>query len=174
MKRSFAFLILATLVTPSAFANVYSCAKMVYKDGWLTKYQYLGETIGANTKKHGLPMSTTGAMIEQTTSSVDPGVTSGRAISTSQYSSSWGECAAIEMIITREFREKYIDQNMPEIRRQAAIGRGYHVDALATLSGCDGSQREFAQRLQARTADLYPLASGSAWAPTLDLLCPTT
>lgn len=119
-----------------AHADLYKCAQMVYKDGMLKKYEYKGNTWGANTKKHGVFSSTTGSTTETTTASVDPGVSTKQLLSTTQFSSSWGECAAIDYEITQEFRSNYIKQNIAEIKKQISVGDGYHLASLAFLSGC--------------------------------------
>ncbi len=150
-------------------ADVYSCAKMVYKDGWLRKYDNLGNTWGANTKKHGAVSSSVGSSVERTTSSADPGVTTGRFMSVAQYSSSWGECSILEMNITRQFRQDYIEQNLGEIKKQVAMGSGHHVDGLAFASGCSNlDSATWSKSLQGRTADFYDSASGLAFANLLD------
>lgn len=119
-----------------AYADMYKCAQMVYKDGMFKKYEYKGNTWGANTKKNGVFSSTTGSTTETTTASVDPGVSTKQLLSTTQYSSSWGECSAIDYHITQEFRSNYIKQNIVEIKKQISVGEGYHLASLAFLSGC--------------------------------------
>jgi hypothetical protein len=76
-----AALILSFTALP-AHADYYQCAKKVYEAGWLKKYQYKGETWAANTKKSGLLSSTMNVSTENTTSSVDPGVTTGQGSAT--------------------------------------------------------------------------------------------
>lgn len=157
------------ILSAKASADQYSCAKMVYKDGWLTKYEHLGNTWGANTKKHGVVSSSVGSSVEKTTSSVDPGVITGQFMSSVQYTSSWGECSILEMNITQKMREDYIEQNMPEIKRQIAIGYGYHVDALAFVSGCRQLERaEWSRDLQKNTASLYDIKDGRHFSKKLD------
>ncbi len=154
-----------------ALANAYSCAKMIYKDGWLKSYEYLGNTFGANTKKHGAVSSTTGALTENLTSTVDPGVYTGKAMSSVQYSSSWGDCSLVEYHITKRVREDYIEQNMQEIKKQIALGAGYHVDSLAVLSGCrQGERVNWSTKLQSRTADFYDSQNGPSFTEKLDAL----
>ncbi|NCN40140.1 DUF3015 domain-containing protein [bacterium] len=157
LKALFAFLFLFS-VSESVLADQYSCAKMVYKDGWLTKYEYLGNTWGANTKKSGVLSSTGGSSIERTTASVDPGVTTGQFMSSLQYSSSWGECSMLEMFITQQFRQDYIEQNIDEIKKQIALGDGHHLDSLAFLSGCYQVERSvWSSQLQENTESFYDM-----------------
>jgi hypothetical protein len=163
-RQSILVLVSILFLTSFARADYYSCAKMIYKDGWLKTYEYKGNTWGANTKKHGALTSTGGATIENTTSSVDPGVTTGEFMSSSQYSSSWGECSAVDQLISRKMREDYIEQNMGEVKKQIAIGDGYHIDSLAFMAGCQGIDRAgWSQTLQNKTAEFYDLKAGKTF-----------
>ena len=167
MKKivSFAVFSLFLAQANTALADQYSCAKMVYKDGWLKTYEYKGNTWGANTKKHGAVSSTVGSSTEQTTASFDPGVTTGGYMSSSQYSSSWGECSMLEYHITKQMREEYIDQNLQEIKKQVALGEGNHVDALAYLSGCKGIEKaQWKRELQGSMERLYDAKTGASFA----------
>lgn len=153
----------------NASADYYSCAKMVYKDGWLRKYDTLGEKWGATTKKHGIVSSSVHSAIEKITSSLDPGVMTGSLMSTGQYISSWGECSMLDYHITKQMREEYLEQNLGEIKKQVAIGKGDHVDSLAFVSGCrDLDQAEWSRQLQSNTANFYDAANGKVFAEQLD------
>lgn len=170
MKNLFIAFVFSILST-AAHADMYKCAQMVYKDGWFRKYETLGNTWGANTKKHGVVSSLAGSSVEKTTSSVDPGVTTGNNVSTTQYSSSWGECSMLDYHITRQMRDDYIDQNMGEIKRQIALGEGYHVDSLAYISGCKGIERaNWSQTLQKGTGQFYDIQNGPAFSRQIDTL----
>jgi hypothetical protein len=105
-------------------ADYYGCYKKIYESGWLKKYEYKGQTWAANSKKSGPLSSTGGVTTENTTSSVDPGVTTGEISSFAQYTSSWGECAAVNMEISMKFRDDYLEQNLHEIKKQVALGNG--------------------------------------------------
>jgi hypothetical protein len=155
----------------NAFADAYSCAKKVYENGWLRKYDYKGQTWGAGTKKSGVTSSTIHLSTENVTSSVDPGVTTGQYMSSTEYSSSWGECSMVDMEIARQFRDDYIDQNLHEIKKQIAIGDGYHLESLATLSGCKGENGATWKRtLQSHTGELYDVESGREFSDKLDTI----
>lgn len=171
MKYLVSLLAISTLMMIPKIANadMYSCAKMTYKDGWLTKYEYLGNTWGANTKKHGAVSSSVGSSIENTTSSVDPGAYTGKFTSSVQFVSSWGECSILDYYITKKHREDYIDQNIHEIKKQVAMGAGHHIDSLAFISGCRGISKEtWSRSLQQRTAALYDAENGAAFASELN------
>ena len=169
-------IMLALVCIPGvAWADYYGCAKMIYADGWLKKYDYKGQTWGANTKKSGAFTSTTHVSTENTTSSVDPGVTSGHVVSTSQYTSSWGECAAVDIEISMQFRDDYIKQNLHEIKKQVALGQGYHVEGLAVLSGCKGPGGEvWGRALQSHTGELYDAVDAQAFRSHLDAIISAT
>lgn len=152
-----------------AYADAYKCAKMVYESGWLKKYEHLGNTWGANTKKHGLLSSSVGSSVEKTTSSFDLGVATGNIMSTLQYSSSWGECSMLEYHITQRIREDFIDQNMPELKKQIALGGGIYVDTVAYLSGCDiKAEASWSRHLQSQTIQLYDAQSAKDFTAQLD------
>jgi hypothetical protein len=152
-----------------ALADYYSCPKKVYSEGWLRKYDYKGETWAADTHKGGAFVSTSHVSTESTTSSVDPGVSTGEMISSSQYTSSWGECAMIDQVIAMNMREDYIDQNLGEIKKEIAQGTGYHIDSLANLSGCsDAAAVTWAEALQAHTGEFYDSADGHAFVKVLN------
>lgn len=160
LGRYFLLIAATLLVSNVCFGNVYKCAKMVYSQGWLTKYDVKGNTWGANTKKHGTTGSTVGYSSETSTASIDPGVTTGHSLSSAQYSSSWGDCNILEMEIASEVRKQYIAQNMMEIKKQVAMGSGHHLDSLAYLSGCQGISAEiWRQNLQRETVSIYDSAS---------------
>lgn len=162
-------LISTCFVAPSALADSYSCAKMVFKDGWLKQYEYKGNTWGANTKKHGAVSSTVGSSAESVTSSVDPGVMTGNIMSTMQFSSSWGECSMVDYYITKEFREQYIEQNMNEVKKQIAKGDGHHIRSLAFLSGCTNLEYDhWVQQLRANMTHFYDAKKAKDFGTHLD------
>ena len=162
-------LLLVTFTGSSAFANIYTCAKMVYSAGWLKKYDTLGETWGANTKKMGILSSVAHSSIEKTTSSVDPGVTTKTFVSTVQYTSSWGECSILDYQITMQMRKDYIEQNADEIKTQIAMGDGIHVDSLAFVSGChDLNETAWKKSLKERAVKFYESKDATDFVNSLD------
>lgn len=171
MKKLFFFLACVSAMSLSsiAAADAYSCAKMVYAKGWLIKYEYKGNTWGANTQKHGVLSSTVGSSTEGTTSSVDPGYYTGSTMSSLQYSSSWGECSMLDYHITKQFREDYIEQNMVEIKKHVALGDGVHVASLAYLSGCkDIEESTWVNGLRSHMEPLYDAETGARFAEEID------
>ena len=152
-------------------ADYYSCYKKIYEAGWLKKYEYKGNSWSANTKKSGALSSTLGVSLENTTSSVDPGVSTGDFVSSSQYASSWGECAAVDMLISKNVRDGYIEQNLLEIKQQVAMGQGYHLASLTVLSGCTGAQQAtLSKELQSHVGELYDSKNGEAFGQKLDVI----
>lgn len=168
LLAAFAFFLVGA---SQAHANYYRCHENIYKDGWFRKYEVSGKTWGANIKKHGIISSTWSSTIEKTTASSDPGVTTGNVMSSVQFSSSWGDCSALEMLITKQIRQEYIDQNMTEIKKQVAMGEGHHLDSLAFISGCTGlSAGSWSKALQANTETLYDIQSAPDFAQYLNLV----
>lgn len=169
MLHKIVSLVLVLSAAHFANADIDGCEKYQYKDGWLKKYEHKGNTWGANTKKHGLLSSTIGAYLESTTSSVDPGVTTNKAMSSVQFTSSWGECAAVEMFYVKNFRKNYIEQNLDEVKKEIAMGRGRHVETLAHLSGCrHADSAVWSQTIQSLTPAIYDLKDGAAIGSQID------
>ena len=161
--------LLGVFINSSAFADTYTCARMVYAGGWLKKYEYLGNTWGANTKKSGVTSSSVHSSIEKTTSSVDPGVSTKNWVSSMQYTSSWGECSMIDSAITMKMREDYIEQNADEIKSEIAMGDGIHVDSLAFVSGCHGiNEAQWKKSLQDRAVKFYERTNAKDFASDLN------
>ncbi len=153
----------------NAFANSYSCAKMVFAGGWFKKYQYLGNTWGENTKKSGVLSSIVHSSIEKTTSSVDPGVSTQNFVSSMQYTSSWGECSILDYQITKQMREDFIEQNMDTIKKEIALGDGVQVESLAFVSGCHNlSETKWKRVLREKSLELYDQTDVKGFVKTLD------
>lgn len=173
MNAAAKFSLLSMIVLIIAFpgtsrADYYSCSKKIYEQGWLRKYEYKGTTWRAASQKSGV-FSTIQISTEDITSSVDPGVTTGQFFSSAQYVSSWGECAAADIFVVKNNQEKYIEQNMTELKKQVALGHGYHVDSLAVFSGCSKADAKiWSKELQAHTAELYDAQSGAAFGHIVD------
>ena len=74
--------------------------------------------------------------------------------STTQFTSSWGDCRAIGM---QDEREQFIAINQDLLTIQAATGHGEHVTALAALSGCrtDGAAITFGTELKGHFQTIF-------------------
>lgn len=134
--------------------NTYKCSK-VLNYGFLRKYEYIGigeGNMNATTqgiKKDGSFQTSTQSYSEQTTSSVDPGASTRRFLSTSQFSSSFGDCSLMAQREIREERDHYIAINLDELKKEMALGRGLHLETLASYSLCDvDANQELATQLQ--------------------------
>ena len=153
----------------TAKADYYGCYKMIYKDGWFKTYEHKGNTWGANTQKHGVLSSVAGSTTEGSTASLDPGVTTGQSSSSVQFSSSWGECSGVDILITKEMRNDYIEQNIVEIKKQIALGKGHHLASLAQVSGCKGTlSARWTSQLRFHMSDFYDANTGKAFGQMLD------
>jgi hypothetical protein len=60
-------------------------------------------------------------------------VVGGELLSSTQFTSSWGECSAIG---TRETRNQFLQANLENIKRDAARGAGEYLHTLSSLYGC--------------------------------------
>jgi hypothetical protein len=76
-------------------------------------------------------------MTQHSTMSVDPGVTTGDSQSSTEFSSSYGDCNYYGLNDKQIRREGFIADNLPELKREIARGYGDHLDAFAYLSDCD-------------------------------------
>ena len=72
----------------------------------------------------------------------------------SQFTSSWGECSALGM---REQREVFIASNADQLMIDSARGGGEYLEALADLSGChDGpARKQFYSAMQKNFEAVY-------------------
>ena len=118
-------------------------------------YKYAGPwwiTCRTSGKESSILVSTNSS-IEQSTMSLDPGVSVGNMTSSSQFSSSWGECAAWGETKKARERAAFIAQNTDELKRDIAFGQGDHLDALAYFTDCDAEVTwRFAAALQSSFA----------------------
>ena len=166
--------LLGMTITSSALADKYSCAKMVAAGGWFKKYEYIGNTWGANTQKSGVLSSILHSSIEKTTSSVDPGISTKNLVSTLQYSSSWGECSMLNYEVTMQMRKDYIEQNADEIKTEIALGQGIHIDSLAFVSGCHNlNETAWKESLQNRAVEFYEQKNANDFVNVLDRMIQT-
>jgi hypothetical protein len=84
-----------------------------------------------------------------------PAVTS---VSGTSYVSSTGPCAMIASV-----RQEYIEQNLDEIKKQIAVGRGGHIDTLAVFSSCPfGSASRLGSLMQKNLSHVYDIPSSGA------------
>ena len=151
---SFAIVLLLTIVASSAHAT--KCGEYIYnKQGLLRKYEYLPLDISESTKKHGSMSSSWGASTESSTASSDPGVTTGQWNSSSQAVSSYGDCKLPMPWASRVEFQRYIAQNLNEIKREMALGKGGHLEMLATGFGCHGAGKDVFQKAAQRNLDKF-------------------
>lgn len=173
LKKS--FLLLTLVISFSAFGfglnDGASCAKSIYAKGMLRNYDMLGQSWGATTGKGGFkaPFMTS---TESTTSQFDPGVTTGRVMSSSGFTSSFGECSGLKvLLVNKEMRDDYIDIHLVEVKKQIAQGHGHHLVPIAFGSGCDNFMLEtWTKALRTNMETLYDVKSGKEFGSKLDEL----
>jgi len=77
----------------------------------------------------------------------------GLLLSSVQFTSSWGDCAAFGMV---EKKKKFIAENLDRLKIDSANGKGEYLDALAYLSGCpESSLKPFSAALQANYPGVF-------------------
>ena len=91
----------------------------------------------------------------------DPGVSTGESTSSTEFSSSYGDCDYFGLNQRQIQREAFIAENLPELKRDIARGRGERLDILAYYSACNASATgQLAGALRSNYADLQGLGSG--------------
>lgn len=121
------------------FAQATKCGEVIYnKHGMWRKYNYLPLDLSELIKKHGSISWTSPATTETSTASTDPGVSTGVSDSQTQSVSTRGECkwGGFFGVTDREDFEKYVEQNMNEIKTQMSMGQGGHLEVIAGFMGC--------------------------------------
>ncbi|HLE11212.1 MAG: hypothetical protein A2504_10515 [Bdellovibrionales bacterium RIFOXYD12_FULL_39_22] len=155
MKGLIIFLL---LFTNAAFAfNARTCAQNVWmKKGWFREYSVKYSSIefisSKTSTEEGSTKTSSASSTESSSMSSDPGVTTGQTESTSQWSSSQGDCALWATNSKWLRREFYIAENLGSIRKNASQGQGEYLDVLVYLSGCPASH---AKRLSQELHDKY-------------------
>src|SRR5438128_409745 len=146
MRNNYLISFAIILGTFGSQSHATKCGEFIYnKHCWLKHYEWLPNTATENTKKNGIASSTIRPSTENSTAAVDPGVSTGASTGSSQSMSSWGECSWwARMTGKSTMLEKYMEQNLDQIKKQAALGKGGHMVSIALMSGC---RAEAGQRL---------------------------
>lgn len=120
------------------------------------KYDYPFCTRTSSTNEN-FSKASSASSTEQSTASVDPGITTGNWESQTEYTSSKGKCGLFWSQNSSWWkRQVFVAENYPELRRDVARGDGEYLDALQHLSLCQGvSQRAFSSALKAAYRELY-------------------
>lgn len=87
------------------------------------------------TSKEGLTKYSSQSSTQGSTISLDPGVSTNNVTGSTQFTSSFGECAMFGYQST-DRRDAFIASNWDSLREEIALGDGDHLAALADLSGC--------------------------------------
>jgi len=153
---------LVALSSTSAFAyRAQECAQKVWmKRGFFREYDVKYsrvELISLKTSSdEGSFKVSTASSLQESTMFVDPGITTGEFEASTQFSSSYGDCALWLANKRWMRREHYISENLGSLRKDIAKGRGERLDVLAYLSGCSSaSLPQFSNRLQSRYDSLF-------------------
>jgi hypothetical protein len=138
-KVTLAAIFLFTLVSKAHAFDSDKCHK-VTNQGWWRQYDYvppIGFKISTDhTHKDGVS-STSKATTQNSTASLDPGVTTHQSQSDMQYTSSYGDCRWLGMNELKDERERFVALNLEQIKKEASVGGGAHIKTLASLSKCD-------------------------------------
>ncbi len=150
------------LISTQSFAwDSAKCSKML-NDGLFKKYEWGGvgdynlNAITKETKKSGSLTASGYTTTEGTTAVSDPKYSSNVSTSETQLTSSWGECSLFALKERKQQRSLYIAQNYDQIKKDVALGRGEHLEALSWFSLCENqSGAEFNLTLQKNFENLF-------------------
>jgi hypothetical protein len=87
------------------------------------------------TSKEGITKYSSQNTTQGSTMSLDPGVSTNGVTGSTQFTSSFGECAMFGYRSAGR-RDAFIASNWDSLREEIALGDGDHLAALADLSGC--------------------------------------
>ena len=134
LKHSLILFLTSSFISFAAHAG--KCGEYVFKGAWWGKYKYAMNTPMQNINKYGFS-TTTQYVSETITAITDPGVTTGALSSSVQWISSWGPCSFIDGgLFGSHQRQEYIKDNLDEIKRQIALGKGPQLKTLTFIYGC--------------------------------------
>jgi hypothetical protein len=162
--------------TPAFAFHDTACAEKVWlAKGLFRKYELKYSTVDyisckASTDESSIEVSTK-STLQNSTASLDPGITTGQAISTTQYSLSFGDCSGWADNQNWVKRETYVAENMGQIRKDVALGNGEYIETIAYLSGCPASAKEsFAKLLHNHYDSLFRNSEGWRFGSDVDAL----
>lgn len=138
-KMKFSLVILLLLDAQRTFAlDQKKCSKLLNK-GWYKKYEYGGidQPLTKATKREGSSKGVSETSTEGSTALSDPKYWSNVSTSETQSTSSFGECNLFGLQKIKENRDSYIAQNSHRTLNEIAIGKGDHLDTIATFSLCE-------------------------------------
>jgi hypothetical protein len=110
--------------------------------GSFKEYKYLGGGEGQSsatsqgTRHDGSTKASSQSSSEQSTGSFDPKVTTNNTVSSTQYSSSFGDCDSFALNTIRQERDNYIALNTDELKKEIAVGHGQFLSMLDDYTLC--------------------------------------
>jgi hypothetical protein len=146
-KLSFFFLF-ASMSSSAYSLDPKKCFKTQYGPGFLMSYEFPGYSSAEYlTKKHGFFGGTTVNSAQSTVALVDPGVTTGRFLSSTEFTSTEGGCSYFSSLEVE--RIEYLARNQSEVKEAMAFGKGEHLRSLFYYSLCrPGAYSDFTTELQ--------------------------
>ena len=170
-------LILAfTFLSSYAFSyDPQKCFKVIHGNGLFYDYQFPGYLSKEYlTKKHGSTMAPAVSSLQSSLAAIDPSVTTGRFVSTGQFSSSLGGGCDYFSQLKKE-RIEYLSRHKKDVLEQIALGRGPHLRALYYFHSClDGSLLTFKGLLQKNYAELLEESAEKLDNKVIDVLKTST
>lgn len=168
------FLLLAT--SPAMAFQARPCAEKVWlKKGLFRKYDVKYSTIEFISFKtstdEGSMKASSASSTQGSTMSLDPGITTGQSESSTQFSSTYGDCSIWANNDQWLRRESYVAENMGSLRNDAARGEGEYLDSFMFLSGCPAtSKSQFSKLLHENYSVLFNSDEDWGFASDVDVL----
>jgi len=138
MEKLFLSFIIFTITTTAYGLDPKKCFKVTHGNG-LVKYDFPGYLSGEYlTKKYGSTGASSESSSQTLTSTFDPMVTTGRFVSSTQFTSSEGGCSYYSM--NHILRDQYFVKNDAFILDEMAMGRGEHLKSIYYYSNCQAGE----------------------------------
>lgn len=173
------FLILSALLILSAPAFSFQprpCAEKVWlKKGMFKKYDVNYTSIEfisfRTSSEEGSIKVSSASSTQNSTMSVDPGISTGQTESTTQFSSTYGDCSIWASNQKWLRREHYVAENSDRLKVDIAKGEGEYLETLMHLSGCPSDQKvTFSRTVQSHYGELFKTSEYWGLGSDIDLL----
>lgn len=151
--------------------------KVLYSKGLFKKYEMKytagegGTSTSKTSEKEGSLKVSANSSGQSVTSTFDPGVWIGSSTSTTQSSSSFGECSSIRNTSLWNQREEYIAENYLVLQNEISKGQGESIDVITFLSGCPPEVKiQFSNLMHENYNSLFDQKQGWEFSPEVDRL----
>ena len=142
-------LLFSFLISSQALSSDWAkrCAEKVWaKRGILRKYQpkYMASGVVSThtSAKENFSVVSKEFLTQSSTAYMDPGISTGKTISTPQFLSSFGDCSLFAENGDWLRREYYVAENFINLRNDIAKEDGEYLDSFMFLTGCPANVKD--------------------------------